>query len=146
VIDPVPMVEDALAHSGLAAGPEPTPAQLKDLTLAFAIARQIGQFDIGQTVAVRDGIVAAVEAVEGTDAALRRAAQLMGKKLVVAKSAKPGQDLRFDRPAVGPATIELLTEIGAAVLGIEAGITLMLERDRAMDAARTAGITVFGHG
>jgi len=145
MIDPVPLIANALARPGVLAGPEPTAAQLRDLDLAFDVARQIGQFDIGQTVAVRDGIVAAVEAVEGTDAALRRAAQLMGKKLVVAKSAKPGQDLRFDRPAIGPATIELIKEIEAAVLGIEAGITLLLERERTLEAARTAGVTVYGH-
>jgi len=145
VIDPVPLVTDALARPGLAAGPEPTPAQLKDLDLAFAVARQIGRFDIGQTVAVRDGVVAAVEAVEGTDSTLRRAAQLMGKGLVVAKSAKPGQDLRFDRPAIGPATIALLAEIGAAMLGVEAGITLVLERERTIEAARDAGVSVYGH-
>jgi DUF1009 family protein len=96
-------------------------------------------------VAVRDGVVAAVEAVEGTDSTLRRAAQLMGKGLVVAKSAKPGQDLRFDRPAIGPATIALLAEIGAAMLGVEAGITLVLERERTIEAARDAGVSVYGH-
>ena len=146
MIDPVPQfVPDALARGGLMAGPAPGEAQLKDLDLAFTVARQIGKFDIGQTVAVRDGIVAAVEAVEGTDAALRRAAQFMGKRLVIAKSAKPGQDLRFDRPAIGPATIDLIAELGASLLGIEAGMTLILERERTIEAARAAGITVYGH-
>src|SRR5215831_12887052 len=145
MIDPVPLIPEALAHPGLIAGPDPSDAQLKDLDLAFAVARQIGAFDIGQTVAVRDGTVAAVEAVEGTDAALRRAAQLMGKRLVVVKSAKPGQDLRFDRPAIGPATIDLLKEIGAVVLGIEAEVTLLLERERTIEAARSAGVTVYGY-
>ncbi|HKN00865.1 MAG TPA: UDP-2,3-diacylglucosamine diphosphatase LpxI [Candidatus Binataceae bacterium] len=145
IIDPVPLVADALARPGLAAGPQLSEAQLQDLDLAFAVARQIGNFDIGQTVAVRDGIVAAVEAVEGTDAALRRAAQLMGKRLVVAKSAKPGQDLRFDRPAIGPATIALLAEIGAAVLGVEAGVTLVLDRAGTIEAARVSGVAVYGH-
>ena len=90
MIDPVPMIEHWLAPAGVAAGPEPTEAQLQDLDLAFAVARQLGSFDIGQTVAVRDGVVAAVEAVEGTDAALRRAASIVGAGLVVAKAAKPG--------------------------------------------------------
>ena len=146
MIDPVPFIPDALARAGRIAGPEPSAAQLRDLDLAFAVARQIGVFDIGQTVAVRDGTVAAVEAVEGTDTALRRAAQFMGKRLVVAKSAKPGQDLRFDRPAIGPATIALLDEIGAVVLGIEAEVTLLLERERTIEAARSAGVTVYGYG
>ena len=72
MIDPVPMLDDALAARGRMAGPEPSAAQLKDLRLAFGVMRALGSFDIGQAVAVRDGVVAAVEAVEGTDAALRR--------------------------------------------------------------------------
>ena len=126
IIDPVPMLEGVLAGPGILSGPEPSAGQLKDLALAFAVARAVGRFDIGQAVAVRDGVVAAVEAVEGTDHALRRAAQLSGTGLVVAKAAKPGQDLRFDRPAIGPGTIELLAEISAAMIGIEAGTTMLL--------------------
>lgn len=145
VIDPVPMLEGAIARPGLLAGPEPGEARIRDLDLAFSVARSLGAFDIGQSVAVKGGVVAAVEAVEGTDAALRRAAALSGKDLVIAKVAKPGQDLRFDRPAIGPATIELLAEIGAAMLGVEAGMCLILERERTLRAADDAAITVFGH-
>jgi len=145
MIDPVPMLPHWLAPAGRAAGPEPTPAQLRDLDLAFTVARNLGQFDIGQTVAVRDGMVAAVEALEGTDAALRRAESIVGAGLIVAKAAKPGQDIRFDRPAIGPATIELLGEIGAAVLGIEAGVALILEHDRTLELARSKNVTLYGH-
>jgi len=145
MIDPIPMIEHWLARPGLAAGPEPTPAQLRDLDLAFKVARQLGQFDIGQTVAVRDGVVAAVEAAEGTDAALRRAASIVGAGLVIAKAAKPGQDLRFDRPAIGPATIELLAEIGASILGVQANIALILEHDLTLDLARAKNLSVYGH-
>ncbi len=145
MIDPVPMIEHWLAPAGIAGGPQPTEAQMRDLDLAFAVARQLGSFDIGQTVAVRDGVVAAVEAVEGTDAAMRRAASIVGTGLVVAKAAKPGQDMRFDRPAIGPATIELLSEIGAALIGIEAGIALILECDRTLELARSKNIAVYGH-
>ncbi|HKV53386.1 MAG TPA: UDP-2,3-diacylglucosamine diphosphatase LpxI [Candidatus Binataceae bacterium] len=145
VIDPVPMLENVLAQTGLLSGPAPNPAQLNDLRLAFEIARALGSFDVGQAVAVRDGVTAAVEAIEGTDAALRRAAALCGKGLVVAKAAKPSQDLRFDRPAIGPATIELLREIGAAVIGIEAGTAMLLERARTLELAHAAGITVYGY-
>ena len=86
-----------------------------------------------------------VEAAEGTDAALRRAASIAGKGLIVAKVSKPGQDLRFDRPAIGPATIELLVEIGAAMLGIEADKCLILERERTLAMAQAANLTVYGH-
>jgi hypothetical protein len=146
IIDPVPMLDGALAEQGLLSGPEPSGAQLNDLELAFAVARAVGRFDIGQAVAVRDGVVAAVEAVEGTDAALRRAAKLCGFGLVIAKAAKPGQDLRFDRPAIGPETIELLAELRAAVIGLEAGTTMLLDRDRTLEKAVALGVTVFGYG
>ncbi|HEX4210316.1 MAG TPA: UDP-2,3-diacylglucosamine diphosphatase LpxI [Candidatus Binataceae bacterium] len=146
IVDPVPMLEDMLARPGVASGPQPSAAELKDLALAFTVARAVGSFDIGQTVAVRDGVVAAIEAVEGTDAALRRAASLCGPGLVVAKAAKPGQDLRFDRPAIGPATIELLAEIGAAMIGLEAGTAMLLERELILARAQTLSIIVYGYG
>lgn len=146
MIDPVPLLGDALAGRGRLAGPAPQPAQLRDLDLAFAVMRALGAFDVGQAAAVRDGVVGAIEAIEGTDAALRRAAALCGRGLVVAKAAKPGQDLRFDRPAIGPGTIQLLAEIGAAVIGVEAGQALILDRARTLESAERAGITVWGHG
>ena len=145
MIDPVPMIAHWLARAGVEAGPEPTSAQLRDLDLAFAVARRLGSFDIGQTVAVRDGMVAAVEALEGTDAAIRRAANLVGAGLVVAKAAKPGQDMRFDRPAIGPATIELLSEVGASAVGVEAALALILERDRTLEIARAKNVTIYGY-
>jgi UDP-2,3-diacylglucosamine hydrolase len=145
MIDPIPMLPEMLAGKGLLAGEALTDQQSNDLELAFTVARQMGAFDVGQTVAVRHGVVAAVEAIEGTDAALRRAASLAGKHLVIAKAAKPGQDMRFDRPAIGPATIELLREIGASVLGVEAGVTLVLERERTLALATSSGVTLIGH-
>jgi UDP-2,3-diacylglucosamine hydrolase len=147
MIDPVPsLVAHWLAGAGRLAGREPTGAELKDLDLAFAVARQLGSFDIGQTVAVRGGVVAAVEAIEGTDAALRRAGALAGAGVVIAKAAKPGQDLRFDRPAIGPATIELCAEIGAALIGVEAGVALILERERTLALAAERAVVVYGRG
>jgi len=145
VIDPVPMLTDVLAPTGLLAGPAPTAGQLEDLRVAFRVLDALGAFDIGQTVAVRDGVVAAVEAVEGTDAALRRAAAIWGSGLVVAKAAKASQDLRFDRPAIGPATLDLLGEIGAAMIGIQAQQAMILERAITLERARVLGVTVFGH-
>jgi DUF1009 family protein len=145
VIDPVPMLPEAIAPAGLLAGPEPTAAQLEDLRVAFGVLDALGPFDVGQTVAVRDGVIAAVEAVEGTDAALRRGATVYGAGLVVAKGAKSSQDLRFDRPAIGPSTIDLLSEIGAAMIGIHAGQAMILERAATLERARGVEITVFGH-
>lgn len=146
VIDPVPMLAGALAERGRLTGPAPTPVQLQDLELAFHLMRALGGFDVGQAVAIRNGVVYAVEAVEGTDAALRRAAQLSGAGLVVAKAAKHGQDLRFDRPAIGPATVELLIELRAAMVGVEAGQALVLERERTFAMAERGGVTIYGYG
>lgn len=145
VIDPVPLMDDAIAKPGAMAGAAPDEGKLRDLDLAFTVARSLGTFDIGQSVAVRGGVVYSVEAAEGTDAALRRAAAIAGKGLIIAKVAKPGQDLRFDRPAIGPATIELMSEIGAAILGVEAGKCLLLERERTLAMAQASGVTVYGH-
>ena len=145
VIDPVPLMDDAIAKPGAMSGAAPDEGRLRDLDLAFTVARSLGAFDIGQSVAVRGGVVYSVEAAEGTDAALRRAAAIAGKGLIIAKVAKPGQDLRFDRPAIGPATIELMSEIGAAILGVEAGKCLMLERERTLAMAQASGVTVYGH-
>ena len=145
VIDPVPLMDDAIAKPGLMAGPEPDEKKLRDVALAFTVARSLGAFDIGQSVAVRGGVVYSVEAAEGTDPALRRAASIAGKGLVIAKVSKPGQDLRFDRPAIGPATIELLMEIGVAMIGIEAGKCLILERERTLAMAQSSKLTVYGH-
>ncbi|HTW89474.1 MAG TPA: UDP-2,3-diacylglucosamine diphosphatase LpxI [Candidatus Binataceae bacterium] len=146
VIDPVPMLEGALAERGRLAGPEPTAVQLKDLELAFALMRALGGFDVGQAIAIHNGVVAAIEAVEGTDAALRRAANLSGAGLVVAKAAKHGQDLRFDRPAIGPGTVALLIELKAAMVGVEAGQALILERERTFAMAASGGVTIYGYG
>jgi DUF1009 family protein len=145
VIDPVPLLEDVIAAAGLLAGPPPTAAQIADLHLAFAVLHALGAFDVGQTVAVRDGVVAAVEAIEGTDAALCRAAAAWGKGLVVAKGAKAAQDLRFDRPTIGPATLELLGGIGATMLGIQARTAMILEREAAFARAQEFGVTLYGH-
>ncbi len=145
VIDPIPMLDNILAPAGPLAGPTPTATQLADLELAFRVLDSLGAFDIGQTVAVRDGVVSAVEAIEGTDAALRRAAAIGGKGQIVAKAAKSSQDLRFDRPAIGPATIDLLNEIGVSLIGVQAHMTMILERETTLERANQLSVTVFGH-
>jgi UDP-2,3-diacylglucosamine hydrolase len=99
---------------------------------------------VGQTVVVKAGHVLALEAVEGTDEAIRRGARLGGKGAVVVKRAKPGQDERFDLPAVGPATLALMREVGAVVLAVEAGRTVVLDAAEVTDAARRSDITVWG--
>src|SRR5258706_5384030 len=104
-------------------------AEEADIVFGAPLAREIASQDIGQTIVVKDKTVVAVEAMEGTDACIRRAGDIAGKGCVVIKVARPRQDLRFDVPVVGPKTLESLTQAGASVLALEAGKTLLLDKD-----------------
>ncbi|MEW6272432.1 MAG: UDP-2,3-diacylglucosamine diphosphatase LpxI, partial [Thermodesulfobacteriota bacterium] len=104
----------------------PKAKERADVAYGLEVAKAIGAFEIGQTVVVKDGLVLAVEAVEGTDAAIRRGGELARGGAVVVKVSKPQQDLRFDVPAVGPETVRLMAEVGATVLALEAGHTIIL--------------------
>ena len=120
----------------------PKSRESEDVRFGLEAAKAIGVFEIGQTVVVKNGLVLAVEAVEGTDAAIRRGGELARGGAVVVKVSKPGQDLRFDVPAIGPDTIALMKEVGATVIALEAGRTLVLERDRTVADADAAGIAI----
>lgn len=138
-------LEDRLVAEGVMTGDGPlAPAVEADLALGLGVARSLGVYDIGQGVVVSSGTVVAVEAVEGTDAMIRRGAELAGPGSVVVKVAKPRQDLRFDVPAIGRGTIEVAREGGVVAIGLEAGRTIVLERKRALAGARRAGISVVG--
>jgi len=118
-------------------------AQRRDVAFAMPIARTLGALDIGQTVVVKDGAVLALEAIEGTDATLRRGGALAPGGLAV-KVSKPGQDPRFDVPAIGLETVEVLAASGLSALAFEAGATLVLERDALALTADAHGIAVVG--
>ena len=122
----------------------PSEALLEDLELGLRVARSLGLHDVGQTAVVKRGSVLALEAAEGTDAAIRRGAELGGPGAALVKAAKPGQDLRFDVPAIGPETLELAAEVGICGIGLEAERTLVLERDRVRELAQAAGIPIVG--
>jgi DUF1009 family protein len=127
IIPSTQYLQEVVAIRGRLAGRLPTPEEEKDIALGRAVGEAIGRADVGQTVVVQRGHVIAVEAAEGTDACIRRAGELAGAGVVVVKRCKPGQDERFDLPAVGPKTIETLSEAKGAVLAIESGRTLILE-------------------
>jgi len=128
-------MEANLPAPGLLAARAPTESERRDIELGFRVARELAQLDIGQTVAVKNGTVLAVEAFEGTNPMLRRAGKLGGPGAVIVKRAKPGQDMRFDIPVIGRQTLEWLRKIRAAALAVEAGGTLLLERDALRAAA-----------
>jgi DUF1009 family protein len=133
-----------LAPKGLLAGPKLKAGEERDVELGAQVALSLGRADVGQTVVVKDGAVVAVEAVEGTDEAIRRGGRLGGKGAVVVKRVKPGQDLRFDLPAAGPVTLEVMREVSARVLAVEAGRTVLLEAEKLFRLADRLGISVVG--
>lgn len=135
-----------MAPAGVLTRRQPTPGQLRDADFGWRIAREMGRLDIGQSIAVKETEVVAVEAIEGTDRMIARAGELCrqgGWTLV--KVAKPDQDMRFDVPTVGPDTIANLAKHGAGMLVIEAGKTLIVDRPDMIAAADRAGIVILGH-
>lgn len=143
IVDSTIYMPEALAPEGVLTRGKPDEREWKDLRYGLIIAREIGKLDIGQTVVVKDGAVVALEAVEGTDACIARAGHL-AKGVVIVKVAKPGQDMRFDVPAVGLKTIESMKSAGARVLGIEAGRTLVLNPEEFLRQADAQGLVVVG--
>jgi UDP-2,3-diacylglucosamine hydrolase len=144
IVAPTELLREILAPEGHLAGPPLDAGQERDVALGEEVVALLGRADVGQTVVVKNGHVLALEAVEGTDACIRRGAGLGGPGVVVVKRSKPGQDERFDLPAVGPATLEVLREVRARVLAVEAGKTLLLEGDRLVSLANESGISVVG--
>ncbi len=144
IVDSTLVMPEVLAPSGLLTNRKPDARESADLKYGLGIALKIGELDIGQTVIVKDGAVVALEAIEGTDLCIQRAGELSGGGAVMVKVAKPGQDMRFDVPAIGPKTIDSLRKAGIRVLGIEAGRTLLLEGDILLKRAEESGISVVG--
>jgi len=134
-----------LAPAGVLTRNQPSAAQLKDADFGWTIAKEMGRLDIGQSVAVKETEVIAVEAIEGTDRMIERAGQLCPRGgWMLVKAAKPNQDMRFDVPTVGPETIAKLKTHGARMLVVEAGKTVMIDRQQMIAEAERAGIVVMG--
>lgn len=144
IVAPTAFVPQLLAPEGHLAGPALTNEQRRDVELGVEVASLLGQADVGQTVVVRGGHVLALEAVEGTDETIRRAGALGGRGAAVVKLCKPGQDERFDLPAVGLGTLEVMEAAGARVLAVEAERSLLLDGQALFDAAARRAISVLG--
>jgi DUF1009 family protein len=136
-------IPSLLAVPGKLSYRSPTRQEWEDLEFGFQVARDLGRADVGQCIVVKRRTVLAVESIEGTDETIRRGGRFAAKAVVV-KVSKPQQDLRFDLPTVGPGTIRVMAEVKASCLGVEAGKTLTLERDRISAEADAAGIAVVG--
>jgi UDP-2,3-diacylglucosamine hydrolase len=143
VIDSTRYLADRLTALGPIAGPPASRSVEADARLGMQVIAALGLHDVGQAVLVKDGTVLAVEAVEGTDAMLRRGSEYAAHAVLV-KAAKPRQDMRFDVPVIGPGTLELAAECQVAAIALEAGRTLILERARTLAAAERCGVSLFG--
>ena len=130
-----------LTRLGTLHGADPTPEQRQDVQLGVAVAQALGRWDVGQTVVVKSGMVLALEAIEGTDATIDR---IPAAGAVVVKVSKPTQDMRFDVPAVGPETVERCAAKGVAVLALEAGKTLLLDKEILFERAAAVGLSIVG--
>jgi hypothetical protein len=144
LIDSTSLLKPMLATPGVMTRRAPAEEEQKDFEFGYGMADAIAGLDIGQTVAVKHRAVVAVEAMEGTDEVIGRAGHLAGPGVCIVKVAKPRQDMRFDVPVIGLATIQAMRVAGASALSIDAGKTLMFERDALIEGANDAGITIVG--
>jgi DUF1009 family protein len=135
-------LEDSIASAGLIAGPKLSHREEEDVDFGWKIATEIARFDIGQTVIVKNGTVLAVEAFEGTNDAIKRGGALARKGAVMIKVPKPNQDMRFDVPVIGIETIRVAAAVKLRVIAVEAGRTLLLERDAIIDLANRSNISI----
>ncbi|MFO0849156.1 MAG: UDP-2,3-diacylglucosamine diphosphatase LpxI [Gemmataceae bacterium] len=134
---------ELLVRPGVLTRRPPTAAEERDIRFGWGLAKEMGRLDVGQSVMIREGTALAVEAIEGTDEAIRRAGGLCRRSgFVVVKVAKPQQDMRFDVPTVGPATIETMRQAGATALGVEAARTILIDEADTIAAADRHGIAI----
>jgi DUF1009 family protein len=143
LVDSTKFLGSLLPAAGVLTKRGPDESEAADIDYGRQIARQIAGLDLGQTVVVRDRACVAIEAMEGTDEAIERAARITGgQRVVVIKVSKPKQDMRFDVPVVGLKTIEVMRRSHATALAIDAGRTLLFDRDALIRAADDAGIAI----
>ena len=144
LIDSTYFLQDHLASPGVMTRRKPSGIELANIEYGVHIAEEIGRLDLGQTIVVRASACVAVEAMEGTDATIRRAGELASGKLTVIKTAKPKQDMRFDVPVVGVPTIQTMIAAGATCLSVTAGKTLIFDREAFISLANKNSIAVVG--
>ena len=142
MISPTSFMPELLALPGCLTKRKPTKKEKEDIEFGWRMAKELGRLDIGQCVVVRSKTVLAVEAMEGTDETILRGGKLAKEKAVVVKASKPNQDLRFDMPAVGLGTMETMSKVKAIALVVEAGKTLMFEKQAMIQYANDSGMSI----
>jgi DUF1009 family protein len=144
LIDSTSLLTPLLAGAGVLTTRAPSEDEQKDFAFGYPMADAIAGLDIGQTIAVKHQAVVSVEAMEGTDEVIGRAGRLAGAGVRIIKVAKPNQDMRFDVPVIGLGTIQAMQRAGASALSIDAGKSLIFDRDALLGAANQAGIAIVG--
>jgi DUF1009 family protein len=144
LLPPQGFAQGLLTPAGVLTRRAPDEREWTDLRHGARLARELGRLDIGQCLVLREGIVAAVEALEGTDAAIERGCRLGGPGCVVVKVMKPGQEERVDLPSVGPDTVRAIAKGQGLCLGVEAGKSLFFDLEAAVAAADRAGVSIVG--
>jgi UDP-2,3-diacylglucosamine hydrolase len=142
LLDSTFLLKKYLAPKGTLTKRAPTLGELKDIEFGLGLAKQMGSNDIGQTVVVKEKAIVAIEAMEGTDKTIGRGGAIARQGAVVVKTSKPAQDNRFDVPVIGPRTVRAMARVKAACLAIEAGKTLIIDREKTVDWANKAGICI----
>ncbi len=146
LVDSTYFIQDQLAPAGVLTKRKPSDLEVENIEYGLHIADEIARLDLGQTIVVRAKACVAIEAMEGTDATIKRAGELASGKLTVVKVAKPDQDMRFDVPVVGVPTIQAMIAAGATCLSITAGKTLIFDRDEMITLANANKICIIGSG
>jgi DUF1009 family protein len=143
LVDSTTFLKPLVPAAGVLTRRAPDEREAADIAYGREIARQIAELDLGQTVVIRDRACVAVEAMEGTDETIERAARIAaGGPIVVVKVSKPRQDMRFDVPVVGLKTVEVMQRCHASALAMDAGRTLLMDRERVLELANAAGIAI----
>ena len=144
IVPSAPFLTGLAAPAGVLGREQPTDSERADVAYGFGLAKHLGAYDVGQTVVVKDRVPIALEGIEGTDACIERGAKLSKGGAVVVKCVKPAQDARFDLPAAGPVTLEVCAKHRVRVLAVEAGATLLVDRDAMVKLADRHGIVLLG--
>lgn len=140
---PTDFAPELLAGEGILTKKKPTESQWRDIRYGMKLARELGRFDVGQTVLATNGVAIALEAIEGTDSCIERAGKLSPKgDLTLVKVAKPNQDMRFDVPTIGMQTLKNFAKAGGAAIAIEAGRSILIDREEVLEFADSHGIAI----
>jgi DUF1009 family protein len=144
VVSPALFLREHLAPKGCWSRRQPTEREKRDIEFGWLLARQMGALDVGQSVVVKDQIILAVEAIEGTDATIRRGGKLGRGDVAVIKICKPHQDLRLDLPVIGPSTLRVLKKAGGGLLAVQAGKTIVIDKEKTLREADRNNLCLIG--